>query len=178
METIDYLEGHIKEALERISDEDRDRLADLIISSNRIFIFGAGRSGLVGQMFAVRLVQLGLHVYFVGDMTTPIIGQGDLVILISNTGRTMSVTKTAQIAKRIGSHVVCVTSNRKCDLAKAADTCIVIDPAEDGDTAELAPLGTLFEDTALMFFDCMIPVLMKRKGISEDKMRSHHAIWV
>ena len=64
METIDYLEGHIKEALERISDEDRDRLADLIISSNRIFIFGAGRSGLVGQMFAVRLVQLGLHVYF------------------------------------------------------------------------------------------------------------------
>ena len=129
-------------------------------------------------MFAVRLVQLGLHVYFVGDMTTPIIGKGDLVILISNTGRTMSVTKTAQIAKRIGSHVVCVTSNRKCDLAKAADTCIVIDPAEDGDTAELAPLGTLFEDTALMFFDCMIPVLMKRKGISEDKMRSHHAIWV
>ena len=71
-----------------------------------------------------------------------------------------------------------MTTTRKCGLAKAAEMCIVIEAAEDGDTAELAPLGTLFEDTALMFFDCMIPVLMKRKGISEDKMRSHHAIWV
>lgn len=178
METFDYLEDRIKRTLERISTEDRDRLADLILSSNRIFIFGAGRSGLVGQMFAVRLVQLGLQVYFVGDMTTPIIAKGDLALLISNTGKTMSVTKTARIARRIGSHVVCVTSNKKCDLAKASDTCIVIDPVEDGGSAEFAPLGTIFEDTVLMFFDCMIPLLMKRKGITEDDMRSNHAIWV
>lgn len=178
MDTFGYIEGHIREALGRIPDEDRVRFADMILSGNRIFIFGAGRSGLVGQMFAVRLVQLGLHVYFVGDMTTPIIAPGDLVILISNTGKTLSVTKTAQIAKRIGSSVVCLTSDRKCKLAEISDLCITVEPEKDGETPNLAPLGTLFEDTALMFFDCMIPVLMKRRNMTEEEMRSHHAIWV
>ncbi len=63
----------------------------------------------MAQLFAVRLVQLGLKVYFVGDMTTPLIAPQDLVILVSNSGDTMSVVKTAEIAQNIGTPTVCIT---------------------------------------------------------------------
>ncbi|MGI6009661.1 MAG: 6-phospho-3-hexuloisomerase [Methanomethylophilus sp.] len=178
MEGVDYLQGRIGESLSRIPASDIEKLADSVLRAKRIFVFGAGRSGLVGQMFAVRLVQLGLHVYFVGDMTTPIIAKGDLVILVSNTGHTMSVTRTAEIAKRIGSEVAAVTGNRDCKLARLADFCIFIEPPKDNESAKKAPLGTAFEDSALIFFDCLVPELMERMGRSEADMRSNHAIWV
>lgn len=176
--TLEYLEQQCGAALAGISPADRARLTELILSSRRIFIFGSGRSGLIGQTFAVRLVQLGLHVYFVGDMTTPIIARDDLTILISNTGQTMSVVKTAQIAKRIGSHVVSVTAAPESGVAKAADTVILIRPPVSGESAALAPLGTVFEDATLLFFDCLVPDLMARLGVTEEDMRNRHAIWV
>ena len=102
MEAFEYLAKSCSEALAGITAEDRETLVSRILTGKRIFVFGVGRSGLVGQTFAIRLVQLGLQVYFVGDMTTPIIGKDDVMILISNTGSTMSVVKTAEIAQRLG----------------------------------------------------------------------------
>lgn len=153
-------------------------LIDLIMSKEKIFIYGSGRSGLIGQLFSVRLVQMGLNVYFVGDMTTPIIGKNDLTILISNTGHTTSVVQTAEIARRIGSHVVGVTSSMSSKLAHVSDNAIIIKIKKDEMDSELAPLGTIFEDTVLFFFDCIIPELMKRLDVSEEDMRRKHAIWV
>ena len=117
MEAFEYLAKSCSEALAGITSSDREKLVSQILSGKRIFIFGVGRSGLVGQTFAIRLVQLGLQVYFVGDMTTPIIGKDDVMILISNTGSTMSVVKTAEIAQRLGTYVIGITSDEKSNLA-------------------------------------------------------------
>jgi 6-phospho-3-hexuloisomerase len=95
LDGITYLTEACKKALGGISEKERTDLTDRILSAKSIFIFGVGRSGLVGQTFAIRLVQLGLQVSFVGAMTTPIIKKDDLLILISNTGNTMSVVTTA-----------------------------------------------------------------------------------
>ena len=72
-------------SVESVDPEGKDKLIDLIFDSRWIFIYGSGRSGLVGQLFAVRLVQLGFDVHFIGEMTTPIITKEDLIILLSNT---------------------------------------------------------------------------------------------
>jgi 6-phospho-3-hexuloisomerase len=178
VDTADYLQTAARAALRHIAPADREKLAELILSSQRTFVFGAGRSGLIGQTFAVRLVQLGLHVYFIGDMTTPIIAKNDLTLLISNTGTTMSVTKTAQIAKRIGSHVACITATKNSPLTEVSDTVILLSPPADEEHKTLAPLGTVFEDATLLFCDCLVPELMKRLHITEEDMRNHHAIWV
>lgn len=177
-ETMDYIKESCKRAVYSIPQDDWDALIDMIVSKDRIFVFGAGRSGLIGQLFAVRMVQMGLQVYFVGDMTTPIIGKGDLVLLISNTGDTVSVFTTAEIAKRMGSYVVSVTSDPKSRLAKVSDRTIVVKTVKDALSSELAPLGTIFEDTVLFFFDCLVPELMKKVGVKEEDMRRNHAIWV
>lgn len=161
-----------------IPEKDWNMIIDLILSKEKIFVYGSGRSGLIGQLFSVRMVQMGLSVYFVGDMTTPIIGKNDLTILVSNTGRTMSVVQTAEIARRIGSHVVSFTSSPSSKLANVSDNVIHINIKRDEQDSELAPLGTIFEDTVLFFFDCLIPELMKRLNVTEEDMRKKHAIWV
>lgn len=176
MRYADELASQCISALSDISEGDRDRLADAILGAETVFVFGVGRSGLVAQMFSVRLVQLGLKVYFIGDMTTPIIGPRDAVILVSNSGDTMSVVRTAEIAKRIGTVTVGVTGSKDTDLAHLSDIVIpVCNPDADGG---IAPLGTAFEDAVLLFFDSMVPQLMRRLGTTEEEMRRRHAIWV
>jgi 6-phospho-3-hexuloisomerase len=168
------LEGCMS-AVDSVDNAAKDRLLDLIFSSERIFIYGSGRSGLIGQLFAVRLVQLGFDVHFVGEMTTPIIASKDLVILLSNTGKTSSVVQTAKIARRIGSTVVSLTSQPKSELSKSSDVTIVIKTDSSSGTM---PLGSAFEDSAHLFFECLVCEIMERGGITEEDMRGRHAIWV
>ena len=176
-ESLDYLLGGIQEAVCSVDEDKQGKLIDSILEAKTIFIYGSGRSGLVGQLFAVRLVQIGLDVHFVGDMTTPIIGNDDLTILISNTGETMSAVQTANIARRIGSKVISVTGNSSSKLAHASN--MVIEVKHDGaNDSQNAPLGTVFEDAVSIFFDSIVPCIMKKKGINENDMRKRHAIWV
>ncbi|MCK5024870.1 MAG: SIS domain-containing protein, partial [Thermoplasmata archaeon] len=70
-------------------------LIDSILGTNKVFIYGVGRSGTMSKAFAIRLVQLGLKVFFVGETITPIVEKDDLVIIVSNTGETMSAIQTA-----------------------------------------------------------------------------------
>ena len=176
-ETVGYLLDSIREVVMSADTAVLSELADLILTKRTIFIYGSGRSGLVGQYFSVRLVQMGLDVHFVGEMTTPIIGKEDLLILISNTGETMSAVQTANIARRIGSHVVCITGEPASKLAAASNTVITLD-TRDKHSGVHAPLGTLFEDAAIIMLDGMVPSLMDRLGTDENDMRHRHAIWV
>lgn len=176
-ESLNYLLDSIRDTVSSIDESDHADLIKAILEAKKTFIYGSGRSGLVGQLFAVRLVQLGLDVHFVGDMTTPIISKDDLTILVSNTGETMSAVQTANIARRIGSQVFCITGNPTSKLAHASNRTILLkhDVTKDN---EYAPLGTIFEDSVSIFFDILIPCLMKKMGLDENEMRKRHAIWV
>lgn len=174
-ETI--IEG-CRSAVESADATCTESLIDGILDGRKVFVYGSGRSGLVGQLFAVRLVQLGLDVHFVGEMTTPIIGKEDLTILISYTGRTSSVVQTAQIARRIGSRVICITGKAGSPLTTVSDVSVVLDIPHSEELGKTAPLGTIFEDSSLLFFDCIVSELMARTGNTEEDMRNRHAIWV
>lgn len=181
MSDLDHLSRIVDLCQEALSTVDKSKVEDLegaILSSRKIFIYGSGRSGLMGQLFAVRLVQLGLDVHFVGEMTTPIIGKEDLTLLISNTGRTSSVVQTAMIARRIGSKVFCITGVPNSDLATVSDVSIVMGLPKGDDVKRVAPLGTIFENSTLLLFDCVVCGIMEKEGISEEDMRRRHAIWV
>ncbi len=179
MKAPNDLISYCAKALESVDETLEEQLIDSILASRRVFIFGSGRSGLVGQLFAVRLVQLGLDVHFVGEMTTPIITEDDLTVLISNTGRTSSVVQTAEIAKNvIGAKVISITGMKDCNLARASDVTITMDIEDNEETKKIAPLGTVFEDSAHLFFECVVRDIMAKKGITEEEMRNRHAIWV
>ncbi len=151
--------------------------SDSILRSKQTFVYGVGRSGIVGKAFAMRLVQLGLKAYFIGESTTPIVEKGDTVLLISNTGETSSAIQTAEIVNRVGAHSIVVTAQPKSPLGDLAEVLISLEMPDDLDT-DFAPLGTLFEDTAIIVLDGVISEIMERKGENDESMRSRHAIWV
>ncbi|WP_026068964.1 SIS domain-containing protein [Methanomassiliicoccus luminyensis] len=177
-EPLRYILREMQEALEKMDPSALDGAIAAIVGSKKIFIYGVGRSGLVGQAFAVRLVQLGFNVHFVGDMTTPIVDAEDLVIIVSNTGETMSAVQTANIVRRVGATVISVTSNPNSKLGHASNLILEIPLVKDEQKRKYAPLGTIFEDTALVLFDSLVPIIMERTSQNEASLRRRHAIWV
>ncbi len=175
--SVEYI---LKEAANIVKKVDYEKIklaADSILRSKQTFVYGVGRSGIVGKAFAMRLVQMGLKAYFIGESTTPIVEKGDSVVVISNTGETLSAIQTAEIVKRVGANSIVLTSEPESSLAKLAEILIIL--RTDGEiNTDYAPLGTVFEDSALIVLDGMISELMERKGENEESMRGRHAIWV
>jgi len=149
---------------------------------------GAGRSGLVGRAFAMRLKHLGYDVYVLGDTIVSPVKQGDIVIAISGSGRTALIIAAAEAAKTVGAIVVAITSYVDSPLARIADIVVEIPGRTKISTIEdyfarqvlglhepLAPLGTLFEDCSMVFLDAIIAELMRRLGKDEEDLRKQHA---
>lgn len=149
-----------------------------IVAAKKIFVYGVGRSGLVARAFAMRLVQLGLEVYFIGETITPIVEEGDVVLCVSNTGATMSAIQTANIARRVGAKVISVTGVPMSKLAGASNVSIVVRENHVEGRARNAPLGTLFEDATLILLDGIVAQVMDKLGETEASMRARHAIMV
>ena len=84
---------------DKVPVEPLEALADAVLGAKRIFVAGAGRAGFAARAFALRLMHLGLTVYFVGEPTTPSIGPGDLLVINSGSGETESL---AIMARRAG----------------------------------------------------------------------------
>lgn len=78
----------ISSILEATPDGHDKALVDMLDQAKRIFISGAGRSKLVGNFFAMRLMHGGYDVSVVGEIVTPSIKAGDLLIIISGSGET------------------------------------------------------------------------------------------
>lgn len=177
-ETSNYILKEIQEVLARVDEAVVDEMVDSIINAKKVFIYGVGRSGLVGKAFAVRLVQMGLDVHFIGETTTPIVEATDVVIIISNTGETMSAVQTANIVRRVGAKVISVTSNIHSKLSQASSLALELTTVKDDQRRRMTPLGTLFEDSTFVLFDSMVPVMMNKLGQTEASLRRRHAIWV
>jgi 6-phospho 3-hexuloisomerase len=79
----------------------------------KILVVGAGRSGLVGKAFAMRLMHLGFNIYVMGETITPAFGVGDLVFVISGSGSTTLPLTVAKMAKSLGAKVLAVTSRAR-----------------------------------------------------------------
>ena len=173
-----YIAKKIAETLGGVEESTKGEVIKLILKADKIFIYGAGRSGLIGKAFAIRLVQLGLKVFFIGETTTPIVDDTDVALIISNTGETMSAIQTANIIRRVGAKVIVLTSRQTSKLAHAGNVVVTLNPRTDDKTPILAPLGTLFENSTLVFLDGIVSQIMETRKDTESKMRGRHAIWV
>ena len=88
-ESIEYIQKKIKDILSKVTQEEIDKVKDLFFNSNRIFVYGAGRSGLVAKAFAIRLVHLGFQTFVIGETITAPVQNGDLVVIVSGSGETI-----------------------------------------------------------------------------------------
>ncbi len=179
---------HVKKVSGDLDRAQVNEMIRLIQGAKKIFVYGAGRSGLVGKAFAIRLMHLGLNVYVIGEVITPAISKKDILIVISGSGETTTPVNSAKIAKNVGAKIVALTTYPNSTIGKLADCVVVIRGRTKlkgekdfllrqikGEHYSLAPLGTLFEATVLVFLDGLIVEMMARTGMSEDEMRTRHA---
>lgn len=149
---------------------------DALRPGRRVFLYGRGRSGFVARAFAVRLMHLGYQTYVVGETITAPVKRDDVVILVSGSGSTYPVVMTAELGRRQGATVVAITAQPESEIARLAHVVVPLIPPEgNGSRAKLAPLGTLFETGAWLFFDAVVALLMERLGETEAMMRKRHA---
>lgn len=179
---------HLDEVTDKLDIEASKTMLKKIMEGKRIFVMGAGRSGLVAKAFAMRLMHLGFSVYVVGETTTPAVRTSDVVVAISGSGETRSIADLGKIVKDIGSTLITVTSKKESTLGRISDVVVVlpsktkIDPDAGGcleknmrgDYKNLPPLGTSFEITSLIFLDSLIAQLITLTGASEAELKSRH----
>jgi 6-phospho 3-hexuloisomerase len=173
-----YIAERVTGALDRIDPATISRVVELLARAPATFVYGAGRSGIVGRAFAMRLVQLGLAAYVIGESVTPIVRRGDAVVILSGRGESNSSIQTANIVRREGAELVVITGRSTSKLAHIATVLVPIDFPEDAERSRLAPLGSLFESASFRLTDALIAELMTVRGETEESMRRRHAIMV
>ena len=157
------------------------RLGELISHINQasaIFLIASGRSGFVMRSVAMRLMHLGLRVFFVGETITPAIQKGDLLWAASGSGTTSTIVKAAEKAKLVGAAVVAMTTNGSSTLARSADLHILIPAAEKEDhngAKSIQYAGSLFEQAVLLLGDAVFTELWKLDGTPAEALYKRHS---
>lgn len=186
--SMDEIIEHLRGSSKKLSERQVNSFVKTLLGTRRVFVVGAGRSGLVVKAFAMRLMHLDFDVYVVGETITPALRVGDLLVAVSGSGETDMIVQSAKIAKKVGTKIIAVTSYGKSSLAKLSDLVILLPGRKKvartpafvrrelaGEYASLTPLGTLFEVTALVFLDAVIASLMVKLGRKEEELKARHA---
>jgi 6-phospho-3-hexuloisomerase len=182
MKTTEYLHEIVNElnrSVDFIDNEVAEKLAHQMLESNKIFVAGAGRSGLMAKAFAMRLMQLGLTAYVVGETVTPNMDKHDMILIGSGSGETGRLIAIAKKAKKLGAVLAITTIVPESTIGALADITVKL-PGSPKDQSEseyktIQPMGSLFEQTLLLFFDALILRLMEIRGIDTETMYGRHA---
>lgn len=160
----------LKQTLTALDDVQMERLTELVAGAERVFLAGAGRSLLMVKCCAMRLMQLGLKAYVVGETTTPSITPADLLLVVSGSGETATVSCMAGKAKRIGAKLALVTIVPDSTIGRMADVTVRIDAsstkvASRDVRASVQLGGSLFELSALLLLETLVMLIVEKKGI-------------
>jgi len=161
--------------LEATQEDYDEKLTAMLDAAGRIFIAGAGRSKLVGNFFAMRLVHGGYNVNVVGEIVTPSIKAGDLLIVISGSGETEQLVAFTKSAKKVGAKIMLISSRASSTIGDMADGVFQIGREDLYGKVVGMPMGTVFELSTLLFLESTISHIIHEKGIPEEIMRERHA---
>jgi len=154
------------------------KLCDEIQAAHRIATYGVGREGLMMRALCMRLMHLGFDAHVVGDMTTPPLGKGDLLLVSAGPGNFSTVGALLGVAKAAGARSAVVTAQPDGMAPKSADAVIHLRAqtmADDrGSKKSVLPMGSLYEAAQLLFFDIVSILLRERTGQTMEGMRARH----
>ena len=114
-----------------------NRAVDLLTQAKKISFFGLGASAAVAHDAMNKFFRFNIPVVYFDDIVMQRMGcmnssEGDVVVLISHTGRTKNLVEMAQLARENDATVIAITS-RDTPLAHAATLSLLLDVPEDTD---------------------------------------------
>ena len=169
----------LSRVLAAMPDSAAEPLLTAILSARRIALHGRGREGLQMKGLAMRLYHLGLDAHVVGEMTTPPVGAGDLLIVSAGPGDFASIAALMARAKSAGAQTAVVTAQADGGAAKRADAALIIPAQTMADDRGVAarsvlPMGSLYEAAMMLVFEVLVLQLRDRLGQSAEAMRERH----
>lgn len=170
----------LRACLGSISTDAARPAVEALATTATVFCAGAGRSGLAMRAFAMRLMHMGRDVHFVGDVTTPGIRSGDLLVIGSGSGSTASLRAAAEKARGLGAKILLFTIDPTSPIGQMADAVVEIPApspkaAGGGRAASKQPMGSLFEQALFLTLDAIVWLLMCRLGLNSGEMFGRHA---
>ena len=167
--------SEIDSVLARTAVDAAERMCAEILKARRIACYGVGREGLMMKALCMRFMHLGLDAHFVGDMTTPPLGGGDLLIESAGPGAFSTVLALQEVAHRAGARhdhhrAACRRGAQKADVVIELPAQTMADD-RSGKTS-LLPMGSLYEAAQLVFFDLVSILLRGRPGSHRSRCAS------
>jgi arabinose-5-phosphate isomerase len=149
------------------------------VRHGKVVTSGMGKAGQVAVSIATTFCSTGtpavnLHPAEAQHGDLGVIQPNDILLLVSNSGRTREVLELLELAHRLYENlpVIVITSNAESELAKQADIALYT-----GRPAELCPLGlTPTASTTVMgvIGDILVVELMKKIGFSNEEYAKRH----
>jgi RpiR family carbohydrate utilization transcriptional regulator len=141
-----------------------DALAQTHKTHRRIEFFGVGNSGIVAQDAQHKFFRLGVNTIAYSDghmqvMSASLLGPGDCVVVISNSGRTRDLMDACDIARRNGATTIVITATGS-PLASAGHIHLAADHPEGFD--RYSPMVSRL--LHLMIIDVLVTTVALRIG--------------
>lgn len=171
-------EAHALARIEGQVDEAYVEACQAILDcKGRVIVTGLGKTGHIGKKIAASMASLGIPAFFVhsceslhGDMG--MITGDDVVIMISNSGKSREILDMMAPLKIIGAKTVSITRDRHSPLAEATDIAILCDAGPEIDHMGLAPTSS--STAALAVGDALATVVCKLRGFTKNDFALSH----
>jgi RpiR family carbohydrate utilization transcriptional regulator len=150
-------------------------------TGKRIEFYGVGNSGIVAQDAQHKFFRLGMNTIAYSDghmqvMSASMLGQGDCVVVISNSGRTRDLMDACDIARKRGATTIVITSSGS-PLASAGQIHLTADHPESYDRyspmvsrlLHLLIIDILATTVALRIGETLQPALREMKNNLRNK---------
>jgi 6-phospho-3-hexuloisomerase len=167
----------LRETLLSVSPAEVEEISKAIVTAERIFLAGAGQSGIIMHIMAMLLMQIGFKAHIAGDATTPAIRSGDLLIAASYSGRTSMTKLYTEKARKTGARVALLTANPASDIASDSDHIVIISTAYERGclNGSVYYKGDDFVHALHLLIHWIIRRVNEQTGICETDMLSKHA---
>jgi arabinose-5-phosphate isomerase len=149
----------------------------ILATRGRVIVSGMGKSGHVGRKIAATLASTGTPAHFVhpaeashGDLG--MITALDLVLLLSNSGETPELADLIAYTRRFAIPLIGVAGRAESTLIRRADVGIVLPPAREACSLNLAP--TTSTTMTLALGDALAIALMEHRRFTPEDFRGFH----
>lgn len=154
------------------------------LNGGKVVTAGIGKAGHIGHNIAMTLSSTGTRGVFIhpteaqhGDLG--ILAENDILLLLSNSGKTREVLEFIQLAKNIYPEikVISITGKKESELAKKSDAVLWTGGAEEIDKFKLVPTTS----TTLMTIigDILVVTLMDKIGFTKEQYQKlHHSGYI
>ena len=173
----DIYKTAIDQFMTSLDDQFSNAVEMLMQTSNHVIVCGMGKSGLFGRKISATFASTGTPSIFLhpaeaihGDLGK--VRQGDVIILISNSGETEEIIRLLPPLSRLNSSIIAMTGDPESTLARHAD--IVLNIAVDREACPLNLAPTTSGLMTLVMGDALAIALMEKRGFQEKDFAATH----